>query len=408
MAVHYVVMMSKKKAIRRYCQSPDKYVGKDKLVDHLLGDASPDHQNGSHALLSEIVQKLRNVEGLEQVCDELYCGLMGGDHFAESRYSDKYRLITVGVDVIKGVNKAAKLYLYMDVINERFLRQLYSCESQAGKEYECVIREFNRMYESYKDCISSSMSHRKSGVSPVKSGRGMIASKIVYYLDGDINKYCRFRSGFGERIDYLTKGALVWTVCHEVAHEMHVNASKKTRVALVDKLGASVSEFLFERSDISAISDEHIDEYLCDHIAYDYILKSQIDDKTKLWAFVASQLVCAVMAVREGDAADADVSADTHPHPLHRVVLNQMAYLEMLCEQNEFCLEADEELVRSIIFARFVAGYYTLHEDGFKEFCFLDAVKLRAELYKYLIDSDSHFLSKNRDELLGGISPSSS
>lgn len=401
-------MMSKKKAINHYSQSPDKFVGKDKLVDHLLGDASPDHQNGSHALLSEIVQKLRNVEGLEQVCDELYCGLMGGDHFAESRYSDKYRLITVGVDLIKGVMKAAKLYLYMDVISAEYSRDLFSPGSQAGEQYECLVREFDRMSESFRHCIASAMLRRKHAATPVKLDHGMVVDSVLYHLDGKINKYCDSHPCFHCQIDYLVKGALVWTICHEVAHEMHVNASKKSRKKMVGKLGEPLLKFLSERSDIFSVSDEHLDEYLCDYIAYEYIRGSQIDDHTKFCAFVASQLVCAVMAVREGDAANADVSADTHPHPLHHVILNQMAYLEMLCSENAFLKEMDQEVVRSIIFARFVAGYYTLREDGFKEFCFLDAVKLRAELYKYLIDSDSHFLSKNRDELLGGISPSSS
>jgi len=177
---------------------------------------------------------------------------------------------------------------------------------------------------------------------------------------------------------------------------------------MLGKLGDSLVKFLEKRCDIFSVSDEHLDEYLCDYIAYEYIRGSQLDGHTKFCAFVASQLVCAVMVVREGDAADVDVSADTHPHPLHRVILNQMAYLEMLCSENAFFQEMDQEVVRSMIFARFVAGYYSLRENGFEEFCLSDAVMLRAQLYEYLINSDRHFLSEIRDQVLGVTYSSSS
>lgn len=351
---------------------------------------------------------MQNVDGLERIGDEVYCGLMGGDHFGESRYSDKYRLITVGVDLIKGVMKAAKLYLYMDVISAEYLQHFSSPGSQAGEQHKCLVREFDRMSESFRNCIASSMLRRKNAASPVKLDHGMVVDSVLYYLDGKINKYCDSHPCFHCQIDHLVKGALVWTICHEVAHEMHVNASKRSREKMLGKLGDSLVKFLEKRSDIFSVSDEHLDEYLCDYIAYEYIRGSQLDGHTKFCAFVASQLVCAVMAVREGDAADVDVSADTHPHPLHRVILNQMAYLEMLCSENAFFQEMDQEVVRSMIFARFVAGYYSLRENGFEEFCLSDAVMLRAQLYEYLINSDRHFLSEIRDQVLGVTYSSSS
>ena len=401
-------MMNKAKSSNRYWHSPDRFVQQDRLVDRLLGKASKDYPNGSHALLSETIQKLQNVDGLERIGDEVYCGLMGGDHFGESRYSDKYRLITVGVDLIKGVMKAAKLYLYMDVISVEYLQHFSSPGSQAGEQHKCLVREFDRMSESFRNCIASSMLRRKNAATPVKLDHGMVVDSVLYYLDGKINKYCDSHPCFHCQIDHLVKGALVWTICHEVAHEMHVNASKRSREKMLGKLGDSLVKFLEKRSDIFSVSDEHLDEYLCDYIAYEYIRGSQLDCHTKFCAFVASQLVCAVMAVREGDAPDVDVSADTHPHPLHRVILNQMAYLEMLCSENAFFQEMDQEVVRSMIFARFVAGYYSLRENGFEEFCLSDAVMLRAQLYEYLINSDRHFLSEIRDQVLGVTYSSSS
>lgn len=102
---------------------------------------------------------------------------------------------------------------------------------------------------------------------------------------------------------------------------------------------------------------------MCDYIAHEYIHSSRLDEKWKFSALIASQLLCAVIAVSE-EGIDDD-GEQTHPSPLLRIFMNELAYLNMLRDDNVFEVNSNMGVIRAIEFARFVTGDYASSERSF-------------------------------------------
>ena len=400
-------MWNREKARRKYWQSSDKFVAEDELIDELLGKSNPECQNGSHPLLSDIISKLQIDAGAGRSSNDAFCGLTDGvDRFGSVSIKQKYCYISIGVDLIRGLRSAARFYLTLAEMSHAFLNMWIKANNDRNAKRE-VMDQFAELSYRVNRCIWRSMSVKVSCENMGgASRRGIIIEDIRDSLEDFADDYCANLDDGLALVDELVVGGIVWVICHEFAHIAKVNISKKSRAAGLEELRSSISEFLKDRADEIDISDQHYDEYLCDYIAHEYIQSSRLDEKWKFSALIASQLLCAVIAVSEGGIDDD--GEQTHPSPLLRIFMNELAYLNMLRDDNKFEVNSNMGVIRAIEFARFVTGDYASSERSFLEFIMGADVKLQVNMIEYLSKCDDHFFSEIRDDLAKMLSASSS
>lgn len=400
-------MWNRKKAHARYWQSSEKFVTEDELIDQLIGKASCECENGSHPLLSDIVTKLQIDAGSGRSSINAFCGLTDGvDRFGSVLINQKYCYISIGVDIIRGLRAAARFYLTLTEMSHAFLNMWIKANNDRNAK-RAVMEQFDEISYRVNRCIWRSMPDKASCENMGGgSRRGIIVDDIRDSLEDFADDYCANLDDGLALIDELVVGGIVWVICHEFAHIAKVNISKKARGAGLEGLRSSISEFLKDRADEIDISDQHYDEYLCDYIAHEYIHSSRLDEKWKFSALIASQLLCAVIAVSE-EGIDDD-GEQTHPSPLLRIFMNELAYLNMLRDDNVFEVNSNMGVIRAIEFARFVTGDYASSERSFLEFIMGADVKLQVNMIEYLAKCDEHFFSGIRDDLAKMMSASSS
>ena len=391
-------MWNRKKAYRKYWQSSDKFVAEDELIDELLGKSNCECENGSHPLLSDIISKLQIDAGGGRSSNNAFCGLTDGvDRFGSVLTKQKYCYISIGVDLIRGLRSAARFYLTFDEIRHAFLNKWIKANDDANAK-KVILDQCDQISHRVNRCIWRSMLSKVSRENLGRaSQRGMVVDDIRDNLEDFADRYCVDRANGLALIDELVVGGIIWVICHEFAHVARVNASNKSRTAGLERLRSSISEFLNDRADLTDITDQHYDEYMCDYIAYEYINSSQLDEKWKSSAYVASQILCAVIAVNEGE--DGDDGEQTHPSPLLRIYINELAYLDLVRDRNVFDVGSNMLVIDATKFAWFVTGCYSSSEQSFLKFIMGDDAILQVNMIEYLATCDKHFLYEIRNNL---------